>query len=486
MAYLSPAGSSDKLERVLGPWTATAIVVGTTIGSGIFKKPAAVAADVPQFGVAMLAWILMGGLIILGGLALAEVTSLLPRAGGNYVFLREGYGRAFGFMWGWMDFTVIRTASIAALAVIFAESLHDLLRQLGDGSPILSFWQVHAIALGTIFLLGLVNVRGVRWGAGLQTLLTVIKVGGMIIMALLPFGIIRLMEGAPTPTTDNYQPLWPSADQPFHIAKFGAALIAVLWPYHGWQNLGPVAGEIREPKRNIPIALLCGIGIIALLYLSLNFAYALVIPSSEMATLKGQSVAAVFSFKLLGPIGGAFAAGVVMCSVFGSLNGNILVGPRQLFAMGGDRLAPQALSVIHPTYKTPARAIMTYTIWSMILLFAGALAVDLAVRAGKKMQDPFDLLTDFAMFGAVIFETLVVASIYVFRRTMPDAPRPYKCPGYPVVPAIYIVAFIGVLASYFVNREKALQAFSGVAFTLAGALVYALFLRKPSPVADAS
>lgn len=469
--------SGRQLERVLGPWTATAIVVGTVIGSGIFKKPAAVAYDVPMFGVAMSAWVLMAILILFGGLALAEVTTLFPRAGGNYVFLREAYGRAFGFMWGWMDFTVIRTASIAALAVIFAESMHDMLRQLGDGTAVLTFWQVNAIAMGTILVLGIVNVRGVRWGGGLQLLLTFIKVGGMIFIGFLPFGIVRFVEGAPTPTTNNWQPLWPTADHPFDIVKYGAILIAILWPFHGSQNLGPIAGEIKNPQRNIPVALLLGIGIVATMYIALNFSYATVIPADEMAKLKGQSVAAVMCRKLLGGVGGAIAAGIVMCSVFGALNGNILVGPRLLFAMGEDNLAPQGLSAIHANFRTPARAIMVYTIWSMILLFGGALAVDIAQRQGKRMPDPFDLLTNFAMFGAVVFETLVVASIFVFRRKYPDMPRTYRCPGYPIVPMVYVIAFIGVLASYFADKEKTIEAFSGLGFTLAGAAVYYLFLR---------
>jgi basic amino acid/polyamine antiporter, APA family len=470
--------ASNTLERVLGPVTATAIVVGTVIGSGIFKKPAVVAADVPLFGVVMCAWALMAVLIIFGGLALAEVIVLFPTAGGNYVILREAYGRPFGFMWGWTDFTIIRTATIAALAVIFAESLHNMLCKLQDKPELLSYWQLHALAQGTILLLGLINARGVRWGGGLQVLLTVMKVGGMIAMALLPLGIVRLIEGAPIASTDNLQPLWPTADHTFELAKFGAIMIAVLWSFHGSHNLGPVAGEIRQPQRNIPISLLGGIGIVTLLYLSLNVAYVSIIPMSEMATIKGQTVASYFCDKLLGPVGGALAAGVVMCSVFGALNGNILCGPRLLYAMGQDHLAPQGLSAIHPTYKTPARAIMVYTIWSMTLLFAGALAKYWALRASKAMADPFDLLTDFAMFGAVVFETLAVASIFVFRRNLPDAPRPYRCPGYPVVPAIYIVSFMGVLASYFVNEKKALQAGSGVAFTLTGAAVYFLFLRK--------
>lgn len=466
--------TSNTLQRVLGPITATAIVVGTVIGSGIFKKPAVVAIDVPTFGTAMSAWVLMAILMMFGGLALAEVTVLFPRAGGNYIFLKEAYGRAFGFMWGWMDFTVIRSASIAALAVMFAESLHNMLCKAQQVEQLLSFWQLHLLAQGTILALGLVNARGVRWGGGLQVLLTFIKVGGMIGMALLPLGIVRLMEGAPAATTDNYQPLWPTAQHPFDIAKYGAIMIAVLWPFHGSHNLGPIAGEIRRPERNIPIALLGGIGIITVLYLGLNFAYASVIPSSEMATIKGQSVASYFCSKLLGPIGGAVASGIVMCSVFGSLNGNIMVGPRLLYAMGEDGLAPKGLNAIHSSYETPARAIMVYTVWSMILLLAGAMAQ----RSKLVETDPFDLLTNFAMFGAVVFETLAVASIFVFRRTLPNAIRTYRCPGYPFVPAIYVVAFLGVLASYFINREKAFEAFSGVAFTLAGAAVYALFLRR--------
>lgn len=476
-----PTEQSDKLERVLGPWTATAIIVGTVIGSGIFKKPAAVAQDLPQFGLAIGAWVLLAGVIICGGLALAEVTALFPRAGGNYVFLREAYGRPFGFMWGWMDFTVIRTASIAALAVIFAESMHDVLRYaVGGGQEVLTFFQVHALALATILLLGLVNARGVRWGGGLQLLLTIVKVSGMAVMVLLPFGILRFVEGAPTPSTANWQPLWPSAAQPFSLAAFGSALIAIYWPFHGWQNLGPIAGEVRNPQRNIPIALLGGIAVVAALYISLNLAYATVIPSAEMAQIKGQTVAAAFSGKLLGGIGGALAAGIVMCSVFGSLNGNVLVGPRLLFAMGEDRLAPAGLTAIHPRYRTPARAILVYTGWSMVLLVAGATAVEFARRSGRTLPNPFDLLTDFAMFGASVFETLSVASIYVFRRKYPDAPRAYRCPGYPVVPAIYIIAFVGVVASYFTNWSKITQALVGTAFTLAGAVVYGVFLRRKS------
>lgn len=475
-----PPGRHE-LARALGPLTAVAIVIGTVIGSGVFKKPAAVALEAPQFGVAISAWILMAGLVMLGALALAEVAVLFPKTGGNFVFLRESFGRPFAFMWGWIDITVIRTATIAALAVIFAESLHDMLRQLNGGQVVFSYWQLHLLAQGTIFALGLVNVRGVRWGGGLQVVLTAIKVGGIVAMALLPAGLVRLIEGAPSASAANFEPVWPDAAHPFDLLRFGAALIAVQWAYHGWMNLGPVAGEVRHPQRNIPIALLGGVAVVAVLYVSLNVAFALVMPQAEIAGVTGQSVAAVFCRKLLGPVGGALAAGVVMCSVFGALNGNVLVGPRLLFAMGEDRLAPRFLNAVHPRYGTPARAILTLTFWSMLLLLGGGLAVKGSQESGRKMANPFDLLTDFAMFGAVIFETLAVASIFVFRRTLPDAPRTYRCPGYPAVPIVYVAAMLGVVASYFTNESKLLQAGVGLAFTLAGAGIYWGFLKERRP-----
>jgi amino acid transporter len=466
---------------------ATALVVGTVIGSGVFKKPHAVAEAVPSFGWAIAAWVLLGGLVMCGGLALTEVIILYPRAGGNYVFLREGYGRLWGFLWGWEDFFVIRSASIAALAAVFTESLHDVLKHesvrsalgLSTTGPVLDFWPLQWLTVLTIAILSLVNARGVRWGGGLQLIVTMVKVGSLLFIAILPFVLaFKSTGGSGQPPHWDY--LTAPEHQPFSLWKFGSALIAVQWAYHGWTNLGPVGEEVRNPQRNVPIALLGGIGILIFVYCSANVAYSLVLTQPEMASeaLKNTPVAAEFARRLLGATGGAIISGAIALSTFGALNGNLLVGPRTLFAMGRDGLAPRGLTAVHPRYHTPAVATLVLAGWSVALVLIVAVLIKLEVLNPNKAY--FDVLTDYAMFGAVLFETMAVASVFMFRWKRPEAERPYRCLGYPFTPAIYVLCFAGLLASYFVDKEKRIEAYSGLGFALLGAAVYGLFLRKKS------
>jgi amino acid transporter len=252
-------------------------------------------------------------------------------------------------------------------------------------------------------------------------------------------------------------------------------------------NVAPVAEEIRQPQRNIPLALLGGVGLIILLYLGANLAYYLVIPQEAMAQMKdtatsGDTTVAIgFSRTLLGSAGVAVAAAVVMCSVFGALNGNLLVGPRVLYAMGEDRMAPRLLSEVHPRYRTPAVAILVMGLWASLLVVGVPLVRDSGIVDPKRAS--FDVLTDFVMFGAIIFETLAVSSIFVFRRRLPKADRPYRCWGYPVVPVVYI----GIMAVVVVTTllTKTFEAVSALGFVGVGALVYALFLNKPGPLQGA-
>jgi amino acid transporter len=491
------------LPRILGPGIATAVVIGTVIGSGVFKKGRNVAEVVPDFGLAMAAWILIGILTLFGSFALAEVAVLYPRAGGNYVFLREAYGRWAGFLWGWVDFWIIRSASIAALATMFSGSLNDVLGQSlypGERVEVLSFWARQSLSILAIAILAAVNARGVRLGGGLQFLITLVKVGSLLFIVALPFAVsAAVSQPSYRPELHNLSPIWPANWLDVNWGGFGAALIAVLWAYNGWTNIAPIAEEIREPNRNIPLSLVMGVLTLITLYCGANFAYYLIVPGSEMAGLKNTTVATEFCLRLLGPIGAILASAIIMVSVFGALNGVLLVGPRLLYAMGHDRLAPAMLGRLHARYRTPAIATMAMAVWSCLLVFAvgvlkhnplpkfeldlptsmGILAIDPNIPEGK---DPFDVMTDFAIFGAVTFETLGVASIFVFRRRIPVTPenRPYRCWGYPIVPAIYVAAMAAVTFTFFATPNQRSEALVGVAFMAIGLLVYATMFRERS------
>jgi basic amino acid/polyamine antiporter, APA family len=493
-----------RLPRVLGPIAATAIVVGTVIGSGVFKKPSAIAAAVPFSGPVAVLWILGGVLVLLGALAYAEVVVLFPRAGGNYVFLREAYGRLAGFLFGWVEFWIIRSASLAALATVFTEALNDVIMNpalreaLGMPDWLrLSFWPQRLVTVGVLLGLAAVNIRGTKWGGGLQVFITLVKVGSLVAIAVLPLIVLWHGGSSTPPSLDNLQPVWPDSWSGLSLTGLGSALLGILWAYHGWMNIAPIAEEVRTPQRNLPLALLGGVVIIVGLYLGANLAYYLTLSGDELAKLTGTPAATAFALRLLGSLGSAAASAAIMCSVFGALNGNLLVGPRLLYAMGEDGLAPRALGSVHARYQTPAAAIGVLAAWSVLLvLVVAVLTVSpifpvrtpeggwLWVPALDPTKSHFDRLTDFAMFGAVIFETLAVTSIFVLRWKLPNVERPYRCPGYPVVPALYVVLPLFVLVNMFFAQP--FEALAGLGFIALGAILYlALGLQRPpiEPVA---
>src|SRR5262249_42917276 len=345
------------------------------------------------------------------------------------------YGRLFGFLWGWVEFWIIRGASLAALATVFTESLYDVLCAvpgLERAVASFGFWPQRGLTVLVILGLALVNVRGVRWGGGLQVFITAVKVASLVAIVVLPFVVLGLAHfGANTPTPDpeHLRPYWPDTLNLDLMGGFGVALVGVLWAYHGWMNIAPVAEEVKSPSRNIPLALFVGVGVIIALYLGANLAYYLMLPHDEIVKMKGgyidQTVAIGFSRRLFGSVGVALAAGAVMCSVFGALNGNLLVGPRLLYAVGEDRLAPQALGAVHSGFHPPALAILVMAVWACVLVVGAAAlsywrlpvipvpstdwTIDPNLPPGKPL---FDILTGFAMFGAVTFETLSVSTIF--------------------------------------------------------------------------
>jgi amino acid transporter len=284
----------------------------------------------------------------------------------------------------------------------------------------------------------------------------------------------------PRPEPENLAPVWPDSPGGIGWGGMGAALLGVLFAYHGWMNVAPVAEEVARPQRNIPLALLGGTAVVIFLYLGANLAYYLIIPRPEMAAVRNTTVATVFSERLLGPIGAAVTSAAVMCSTFGALNGNLLAGPRMLFAMGEDRLAPRWLGAIHPRFHTPALAILLTAGWAAALVLTVSALSQAEVLDPKK--DNFDRFTDFAMFGAIIFETAGVASIFVFRRLYPDAERPYRCWGYPVVPVLYVLIMAVVVVNTFVSQQ--VESLIGVGFIGLGAVVYLLLAERGTALPD--
>ena len=489
----------QSLPRVLGPWIATAIVVGTVIGSGVFKKGRNVADSVPEFGLAMGVWVLGGLLALLGALALAEVAVLFPRSGGNYVFLREGYGRMAGFLWGWVEFWIIRSASIGALATMFTDSFHDVLKQSyypGQNVEVLPFAMRAAFTVLVIAALATVNARGTKLGGGLQFAITLLKAFTLLFIISLPFAFYAY-NAEPTlpPRVENLSPLWPANWGAVNWSGFLVALVGVLWAYHGWMNIAPVAGEIKAPQRNIPLALFAGVFILIALYCGANFAYYYVVPHDLVVAktaegkLSDTPLATQFCQGLLGPVGAIIASAIIMVSVFGSLNGNLLVGPRLLYAMALDRLAPAQLARVHPEFQTPLLATVALAGLScvQVVVLGALLQSDLPLfdtgefsPDGRPIKNsPFDVLTNFAIFGSVTFETLAVASIFMFRWRIPATRenRPYRCVGYPVVPLLYIAIMGAVLVNFFVNPQQRWEAMVGLGFIATGAFVYLLFLR---------
>lgn len=452
------------LPRVLGLWTATAIVAGTIIGSGIFFKPNVIAQAVPYTGLVAIVWLVGGALTLVGALIYLEVCVLLPRSGGNYVFLREGYGRLFGWMWGWVEFWMIRSGSTAALATAFTTSAHDIYVSTFQVEPI-SEWGQRLVTISVLVLLGIVNIRGVELGGVLQIIITVIKVSTILGVALLPLAVLAVPTLSPAgtiPSTTNMQPMWPEVWTFSVFSGMATAMLSVLWPYHGWMNIAPVAGEVKNPSRNLPFALLAGVVVVVALYLGCNVAYYLTLSGAELAASKTPATAV--AERLIGPAGVVCVSTVIMCSVLGSLNGNILVGPRLLFAMGADGLAPRQLNAIHPVWRTPAAAIAVLVAWSIILV------IGVGVFASGK--GPFDQLTDFAMFGAVIFETMAVLAVFRLRAKMPHVERVYRCPGYPYLPALYAVVPVLILVNMLSKWSSAIEAMVGLGFIGLGVVVY--------------
>lgn len=446
------------LLRALGRPEAVAIVVGNVIGSGIFAKPGAIAAQLGDFRLILLVWLVGGGLCILGALCFAELAAMLPRAGGLYVYLREAYGRLVAFLMGWSDFLFIRPGSIGALAAFFTTTLATL---LPEGVELNTFWTL-AIPVSLILGLAFVNIMGVIWGGRVQDWTTFVKAGFVLFVAVLPF----LMGGYSIENLGSRAP----TEKGTISANFAIALLAVMWAYNGWHGVTPVAEEIRDPEKNIPFALFAGIGILIVLYLGANIAYHSVL-SMEEVQQAGEEVAPIAVKRLLGPIGEVVMAVALMCSVFGALNSNMLIGPRVAFALGRDEVFFPQLGRVHATNQTPSVAIAVQAIMAVVLVITSHFLVQHVDYFKDKTI--FDVLTNFVIFGSSIFYALSAAAVIVLRIKHPEWPRPYKTWGYPFVPVFFVTFYAWFLWNVFWERPG--EACAGLGLIALGVPVYLLF-----------
>ncbi|HEX6751018.1 MAG TPA: amino acid permease [Longimicrobium sp.] len=432
---------ADRLPRSLGVWSAAAVLVGSTIGSGIFRIVGGengVAARVGTVGAMSLLWVVGALVALMGALAIAELATMFPRSGGIYVFIREGYGPLPAFLFGWTELLVIRPSALGAIAVLFAEYAG---RFFGYGDL-----GTRLVAAGAILLLGLANLRSVKWAAAVQDLSTAAKVLAIAGLAVAAFLLAEPGQGALAGPID-----W----QPITWAGFGLALVSVMWAYDGWADLTFISGEVKDPARTLPRAIIGGVLAIVAIYIAVNAAYLYVLTVPEMVGSK--LVAADTATKVFGAVGSSVVAAMVMLSAFGALNGSMMTGPRIFYAMADDGNFFPQIAAVHPRFKTPYAAILL------------AVALGIAYVSFRT----FEQLADAFILGIWPFYALAVGAVYILRRTRPDHPRPYRTWGYPVVPAVFLLASVGMLLNALISDPVITLICFGV--ILAGIPVYLIW-----------
>jgi basic amino acid/polyamine antiporter, APA family len=444
---------SAGLPRRLGFWSAVFIVIGTTIGGGIFRSPAGIAARLPGPFPLLTVWVMGGVFAVCGALSLAEVASAFPRTGGLYVFIREGWGRLLAFLFGWSEFVIIRAAALGAIALPFAEYF---LRVLGYDPTVAPYdTYAHWIAAAAIALTAMFNIVGIRLGAAVTSVTTIAKYGGLVIVILLAFAI-----GLPASGGGHYTPVFPEGS--FHVGAFGLALVSVLWAFDGWADLTFIGGEIKDPQRNLPRAIIFGTLAVLVIYLLANLAYMAVLSVDEIR--QSKLVAADVAQRTMGEGGVAFVSITVMLSTFGTLNASLLTNPRLFFAMADDGVFFKPVAAVHPKFQTPYIAI--------------ALAATLGVAF--VLLRTFEQLADTFVTAILPFYGLGVASIFVLRGRAGYAPS-FRTPGYPVVPALFVASTLFLLGNALVDETSRWPTLAVFGVILVGIPIYYATVGRREP-----
>lgn len=425
------------------------MVVGSTIGSGIFRTPAGIASKLPGPGPMLAVWVVGGLLAMCGSLTLAEVASGRPATGGIYVFIRDGWGKLPAFLFGWAELVIIRAAALGAIATTFSEYC---LRVLGFDPSVAPYdnW-VHWVAAAAIAFTSVLNISGVKWGGLIMNVTGLAKYGGLLLIIGLAFVL-----GLPQ-TGGHYTPVMPEGS--FTLAPFGLALVSILWAFDGWADLTFIGGEVKDPERNLPRALIWGaVGVLAI-YLLANLAYLAVLPIEEIRTSK--LVAADAADRVIGRPGVIFVALTVMLSTFGTLTGSILTAPRIFKAMSDDGVFFSAFGKVHPKYETP---------WLSIALCGGLGVAFVMVRTFEQLADTF-------VTAILPFYALGVASVFMLRKRKDFQPT-FKTPLYPVVPLLFVAATLFVLGNAIVDPSSRWPTLAVMGAIAVGVPVYWLTVAK--------
>ncbi len=439
--------ATPTLERTLTLRDLVLLVVGSVIGSGIFLVPGAVLRQVHgSVGLALLVWLVGGVLSLMGALTYGELAAMNPATGGLYVYVRDAFGRLPAFLYGWTLFLVIASGSIATLAVAFSTYLREII-PIG---PVAS----KAVSVGMIAVLTAVNVRGARQSADLQNWTTLVKAGLVLVITAV---LLVLGRGY----SASAAALWPARGEGSLISAFGLGMIAVLWAYEGWQFACYSAGEVREPQRDFPRSLFWGVATSVGIYLLANVAYLAALGPERAAST--DAIAATSIAAVLNPGFAKLVAATILISVFSAANSVQLTAPRVFFAMAADGLFFRKLAEVHPRFHTPAVSIIVGGVWAAVLSCSGT----------------FQQLLTYVVFTAWIFYALAAASIFVFRRRMPDAPRPYRVPGYPWTPALFVVAAAALIVNTVVSGPTG--AAEGLGIVLLGLPAYFIWRKRPRP-----
>jgi APA family basic amino acid/polyamine antiporter len=447
---------------------ATALVVGSMIGSGIFVVSGQITRDVHSPGLLLLVWTVSGLVTLLGAITYGELAAMFPKAGGQYVYLREGISPLFGFLYGWTLFTVIQTATIAAVAVAFARFTAVLFPSLSEtvflggqagGYSLGVSWQ-RLFAILSVVVLTWINVRGVRTAAIIQTTLTAVKTAALVGLIVLGITIGRNADAIAANFGANF---WPADG--FALALLpviGAAMVGSLFSMDAWNNVGFASAEMKNPEKDLPFAMAAGVLLVTILYILANVAYLNVLPGDVIAktwTEGRPPVGTAALQQIFGDPGLKIMAVAIMISTFGCNNGLILAGARVYYAMARDALFFKSAGVLHPTHRTPSVALVAQGVWTCLLCLSGT----------------YGQLLDYIIFAAVLFYMLTVIGLFALRMKRPDLPRPVRAPGYPWLPGVYILLTGLICVNLLIQRPT--YTWPGLIIVALGAPVYFIWRR---------